>query len=377
MPLLKKNFSERNPVTVGVYTLVGIVALSVVLFGASPVIRLLTSSSYTAVFSDAGGLQVGDDVRLNGAAVGQVDQVRLDGEHVAVEFTVPHVGRLGTATRAAIKADTVLGTRFLGVRPEGPGELPAGAVIPLERTNSPYDITQALSTLTEKSEQLDKQKLAEALDTINTTFADTPASLRVALDGVSRLSQTLGSRDEALRELLAHAQTVTGVLAKRSDNFVQVVSDGDRLLAELNQRRRLIQALLVHVTEVFDQLNGLVKDNKDQLRPALEELKDVLDLLNRNDKNLAAVIHGLNMYAGGLGEAVGGGPWFYAFIANLPPTNLVPGLPVGSGNSGLPLPGLGSGSNAAPPSSGAPSLPSLPLLGGTLPGGTAAPRTGR
>jgi len=345
MPILRQNFSERDPVKVGIAALLGITLLGVVLFSASPVVRALSSISYTAVFGDAGGLQTGNDVRLNGARVGKVDNVRLDDDHVDVDFTVTHVGRLGLATRAAIKAETVLGTKFLGVQPEGPGELPAGAVIPLERTNSPYDIAQALSTLTRKSEQLDKQHLVQALNTINTTFADTPPSLRSALDGVSRLSQTLASRDVALRELLAHANTVTGVVARRSDNLVQLVTDGDQLLTELNRRREVIRQLLVNVTRVFDQLNGLVKDNRDQLQPALDELKDVLDLLNRNDKNLAAVVHGLNTFGGVLGDTVGGGPWAYSTIGNLPPTNLFPPLPLGSGNSGLPLPGLGSGSN--------------------------------
>lgn len=342
MPLLTREFSERDPVKVGVAALLGIVLLGVALFSASPLIRALTSSSYTAEFADAAGLQTGDDVRLNGAVVGKVDKVGLAGEHVDVEFTVAHVGRLGTDTRAAIKAETVLGTKFLGIAPAGPGELPSGATIPLERTNSPYDISQALSTLTRKSEQLDKQRLTQALDTINTTFADTPPSLRAALDGVSRLSETLGSRDVALRELLGHTQVVTGVLARRSDNLVRLVSDGERLLTELNTRRVVVRQLLVNVTRVFEQLNGLVQDNKDQLRPALDELKDVLDLLNRNDKNLASIIHGLNMYAGGLGDAVGGGPWFFASIQNLPPTNLLSQLPLGSGGTGLSLPGLGS-----------------------------------
>jgi len=360
LPILRQNFSERDPVKVGIAALLGIALLGVVLFSASPLVRALSSISYTAVFGDAGGLQVGDDVRLNGAKVGKVDKVRLDDDHVDVDFTVAHVGRLGLATRAVIKAGTVLGTKFLGVQPEGPGELAGGAVIPLERTNSPYDISQALSTLTRKSEQLDKRQLVQALNTINTTFADTPPALHSALDGVSRLSETLASRDVALRELLAHTNSVTGVVARRSDNLVRLVTDGDQLLTELNRRHEVIRQLLVNVTRVFDQLNGLVKDNRDQLQPALDELKDVLDLLNRNDKNLAAVVHGLNTFGGVLGDGVGGGPWAYSSIGNLIPTNLFPPLPLGSGISAAPSPAPGPGSNTGRnPAAGAPSMPLL------------------
>jgi len=92
MPILRQNFSERDPVKVGIAALLGITLLGVVLFSASPVVRALSSISYTAVFGDAGGLQTGNDVRLNGARVGKVDNVRLDDDHVDVDFTVTHVG---------------------------------------------------------------------------------------------------------------------------------------------------------------------------------------------------------------------------------------------------------------------------------------------
>jgi phospholipid/cholesterol/gamma-HCH transport system substrate-binding protein len=165
---------------------------------------------------------------------------------------------------------------------------------------------------------------------VSDTLANTPAPLRATLTGLNRLSRTLASRDAALRELLEHANSVTGVLAHRGSDLVTLVSDGNQLVAALNARRAVIQELLINVTATITQLDGLVRDNQRQLGPALDGLRDVLALLTRNDKNVAAAIHGLNTYAGSLGEAVGGGPWFFASVQNLPPTNFVPPLPLGA-----------------------------------------------
>ena len=56
---------------------------------------------------------------------------QLDGTKVLVDFTVDNGVELGDRTEAAIKAETVLGTKMLEVTPRGDGELtgddPAGA----------------------------------------------------------------------------------------------------------------------------------------------------------------------------------------------------------------------------------------------------------
>ncbi|HZZ50641.1 MAG TPA: MCE family protein [Pseudonocardia sp.] len=330
MPLLKKSFQERNPVTLGAVALVAFLVLVGAGLNAGPLLLSLTGSSYTAELTDAGGIKPMDFVKLNGVKVGAVDAVELDGEHVAVRFSMQKVGRLGTATRVSIKTSTVLGSKYLAVEPHGPGQLESGAVIPVERTDPGYDLTNALSSLSRTSEQLDKRQLTKALDAVSDTLANTPAPLRATLTGLNRLSRTLASRDAALRELLEHANSVTGVLAHRGSDLVTLVSDGNQLVAALNARRAVIQELLINVTATITQLDGLVRDNQRQLGPALDGLRDVLELLKRNDKNVAAAVHGLNTYAGSLGEAVGGGPWFFASVQNLPPTNFVPPLPLGA-----------------------------------------------
>jgi phospholipid/cholesterol/gamma-HCH transport system substrate-binding protein len=319
-------------------------AIGVLGLNTGTIVRSLTQTSYTAEFATAGDLAADDEVWVTGVRVGQVDSVRLDGEHVAVGFSIDSARPLGDATRASVEAATVLGKKVLVLQPAGPGALESGGIIPLARTQPPYDLAQVLSRLTSKSEQLDKERLSAALNTISAEFNQTNTPLRGALDGLNRLSDTIASRDVAVRQLFAHAQAVSAILAKRSDDVVTIVSQGNLLLSELNDRREVIRALIQNVTVLMDDLKGLVDDNESKLGPTLDQLGSVLGLLNRNKENIEATIQGLNIYAGSLGEAVATGPWFFASIQNLaPPTNLVPGLPLQPGPS-APVPGaVGSG----------------------------------
>jgi phospholipid/cholesterol/gamma-HCH transport system substrate-binding protein len=320
-------FSERNKTVVGVSGLVVIAVVLAVALNSGAIYRSLTSHGYRAAFPEAGGLLVGDEVRIGGLTVGKIGSIDLDGDHVTASFTVDSGARLGALTGAAIKTQTPLGKKFLQVRPSGDGVLEPGSEIPLERTNSPYDVAQVLADLTTTTGQIDTGKLASSLDTVATTFADTPPALRSALDGVQRLSQTVASRDDALRQLLAGANGLSGVLAERSGQLTTLISDGNLLLDELYRRRDAIRRLLIDTTTLVTQLRGVVDDNRERIGPALAELESTLDLLNSNDRNIAQAIHGLGRYAKTLGEAVGSGPFFYAYIANLVPTNLAPMVP--------------------------------------------------
>ncbi|HYZ57230.1 MAG TPA: MCE family protein [Streptosporangiaceae bacterium] len=327
MPVLKRTFSEMNTVRIGIAGVAVLIGLALLALNSGAVIRASTTTTYHAAFPEAGGLAAGDTVQIGGLTMGTVQDVTLQGSHVEVTFSVRHGGHLGTGTGAAIKTATALGTKYLALLPSGPGTLPAGATIPLRRTQSPYNLTQILSTLTTQAGAINTGQLARSFGTISSALGNAPPELRSMLNGVRSLSETIASRDAALSQLLSNAGAVTGVLAARSGQIGTLITDGNELLNTLYQRRYEIRLLLVNVTAVVDQLRGLVTDNQQQLGPALNQLRGVLTLLNNNAANITQAIAGLERYASGLGDVVGGGPYFYAYIQNIVPTSLQPTVP--------------------------------------------------
>lgn len=188
---------------------------------------------YQAYFEDAGGLLAGDYVTVAGVNVGKVEDVELHGTDVEVTFSMSEGIQLGDSTRADIKTNTILGRKSLEVTPEGSQIMSVGSSIPLDRTNSPYSLNDALGDLTTTVSNLDTQQLNDSLNAASDALADTPPELRTALTGISRLSESLNSRDESLKELLDRAESVTGILAQRSDQINSLVVDGNQLLGEL------------------------------------------------------------------------------------------------------------------------------------------------
>jgi phospholipid/cholesterol/gamma-HCH transport system substrate-binding protein len=322
-PLLGKSFRERNPVRVAIVGTVVILLLLTFAFKFNAIQSHFTERGYSADFTETGGLKGGEQVRINGLPVGKVGSVTLRPGHVRVSFKVQKGISLGDTTRATISTATVLGTKVIELSPSGSGHLKGGAEIPLARTTSPYDITDALQQLTTESSQLNTKQLAASFTTLSKAFGTSAPEVAQTLSGVSRLSETIASRDSALQTLLANTKGVTQILADRKRQFVTLFADGNQLLEQLYAQRDAYQSLLQNVTYVVSQLQGLVNDNQATLKPALAQLDSVVDILNSHSSDIVAGINGLKRYATGLGEAVGGGPFFYAFVQNLTATNLL------------------------------------------------------
>ncbi|MFD5426784.1 MCE family protein [Streptomyces sp. NPDC127084] len=317
-------FRERNPVVIGAVGLTALALLAVAAFNADGLPLIGDGETYSAAFSEAGGLKPGNEVRIAGVKVGKVDEVDLDGDHVKVVFRVSGGPGFGTRTGAAIRVKTILGAKYLALTPKGSGQLAPGSEIPLNRTTSVYDVVEAFSDLTTTTEKVDTERLATALETISTTFEDSPAEVRASIKGLSKISRTVATRDEALRELLSHANGVSGVLAERSGEFSKLVKDGDALFKEISRRRAAIHALLKSSAALGIQLSGLVQDNRKEIGPALTGLNSVVTMLERNQAGLDRSVRLLAPYVRVFTNTLGNGRWFDSYIQNMVAAPVVP-----------------------------------------------------
>lgn len=354
-----KPLAERNRITVGVVGILIVIALVVAVFSYNKIPFIKGTSDHSAYFAEAGGIKSGSDVRVSGLSVGRVSGVKLDGTKVLVTFTVDDDVTLGDRTEAAIKTETVLGTKMLELTPRGDGKLTG--TIPIERTRSPYDLPTALGDLTSTISALDTTQLSAALTTLADTFKDTPPDLKVALQGVARFSDTLDARDTQLRNLLANANKVTAVLGKRSDQIASLVVNANALLAELLSQRKSVDALMTNLTAASRQISGLVDDNRTQLKPALDKLNGVLGILDNRKQELQRTLYLLRRYAMSFGEVLGSGPFFKASLVNLLPGQFAqPFIDAAFSDLGLD-PNVLLPSQLVDPPTGQPGIPPLPL----------------
>jgi phospholipid/cholesterol/gamma-HCH transport system substrate-binding protein len=227
--------------------------------------------------------------------------------------------RLGSGTTANIRTGTLLGQRVLTLEPQGSGRLRTSDVIPVSRTGSPYSLTDAISEFTANTRDTDTAALNQSLQTLATTIDRLAPQLAPTFDGVSRISKALNERNESLTALLDSAADVTGILADRSAQVNTLILNANELLGVLEQRRYAIVNLLANTSALAEQLTGLVADNEAELAPALEKLNVVTAMLQRNNDNIGEAMSGIAKFQLTQAEAVNGGFYYNAFVANLSP----------------------------------------------------------
>jgi phospholipid/cholesterol/gamma-HCH transport system substrate-binding protein len=279
-----------------------------------------TSLHYRALFSEAGGLTAGNDVKVSGVTVGRVTDVSLSRGKALVGFTLDGKVRLGSETTAHIRTGTVLGARMLTLEPAGTEALHVADTIPVSRTSSPYSLTNAVGDFTNNTAGTDTGSLTQSLDTLSDTIDRMAPQLGPTFEGLTRLSETLNSRNESLGKLLKNAADVTGILSQRSAQVNTLLLNANDLLGVLNERRYAVVNLLANTSALSLQLSGLVADNEKELAPTLEKLNSVTAMLEKNRDNIAQALKGLAKYQVTQGESVSNGFYYNAFVGNLIPS---------------------------------------------------------
>ena len=310
-------YSEARILRLGAITVVVMLVIMAAAFNLSR-FPGFGGDSYQALFKDASGIHKGNMVQIGGIRVGRVQDVSLeDSNKVLVTFEVDHGVDFGTDSSASIEVLNLLGEKYLDVTAAGSGQLAGDDPIPLDRTQSAYDIVGVFDDLTTTTERIDTDQLSKALDIVADTTNKAAPEIQESFQGISRLSQSVASRDEQIQALLKSSNGVSKVLAARSTDLVDLMKHSDLVFQEVEKRKEAIHLLLVNARSLAVQLKGVATDNQAQIKPALAEVDDLLSLLNSKDKELKATLHALGPYVSILGNIIGTGPWFDAYAVNL------------------------------------------------------------
>ena len=279
--------------------------------------QLFAEPTYFGLFTDSGQLNKGDKVRIAGVDVGDVEAIKIDGDHVVMKFSTGG-NTIGTESRLAIKTDTILGKKVLEIEPRGSQTLRPNGTLPIGQSTTPYQIYDAFFDVTKAAAGWNIDTVKQSLNVLSQTIDQTYPHLSAALDGVAKFSDTIGKRDEQVTHLLEQANKIASILGDRSQQIDRLFVNSNNLLAAFNERSRAISALLSNVATFSAQVQNLINDNPN-LNHVLEQLRTVSDLLDARKDDLAGIVKTLGKTAAGLNETVSSGPYFKVQLTNLLP----------------------------------------------------------
>lgn len=337
-----KSFKDMNPYLIGFVSIFVIALATAAAFMVG--ILHLGENAYEvrAVFGDAAGIRVGDDVRVAGVKAGRVSKVRADRDagHVVVELVVTDGVNLGQNTTAEIALETLLGTKF--VRLAGPVTQPyladapeAARVIPRDRTKTPFDVFELTKLGTNTINATDTEKVNQFITQLADITEGKADTIRDLLDGITRLSTAINERDSQLRHLLDEAETLSGNLAAKDQLLVSLIDQSQTILTYVQQRRTAIAGTLQSSAEAVTELGRLITVNQANLDNILTALHPTLAIVDKHQQDINRSLGVLGPGALGLAAASAHGPWQDIYIREIGTSFIC----VLAGATGNPVPG--------------------------------------
>ncbi|HTF49626.1 MAG TPA: MCE family protein [Pseudonocardia sp.] len=280
-------------------------------------------SGYTAIFTDASGLQQGDDVRMRGVKIGQVTSLRIqDNQYAAVDFQVESSRVLPALVTATIKYRNLIGQRYISLDTGTPAAgqtstLPVGGTIPLARTRPALNLTELFNGFHPLFQALSPDEVNKLSYEIIQVFQGEGPTVESLLASTASLTNTLADRDEVIGRVIDNLNTVIGTVSARAPELSQLISTLQQLVSGLNEQRRPIGSAVDAIGELTKSTAGLVEDARPPLRSDIDQLRQLAGTLNDNAPTIDRAITNWGPKLDKLVRSVSYGSWFNFYMCQI------------------------------------------------------------
>ncbi|MFE9440115.1 MCE family protein [Streptomyces sp. NPDC006602] len=282
-------------------------------------ISLTPERRYLAVFSDVTGLEEGDDIRVAGVRVGEVEGIRIKDRTLAeITFTVSTDRPLLTGTGAVIRYRNLVGQRYVALS-EGAGDgtrLKPGATIPLSRTQPALDLNALLNGFKPLFAALSPKDVNQLATEIIRTLQGEGGTVNSLLVHTASLTTTLADRDKLIGSVVDNLNTVLETLDRRGGRFSGLIEQLRRVISGLSADRKPIGESLVSIGDLTEATSGLLKDARPPLKDDIAELTDLTGTLNDNQETVEGVLKRLPNKLNELTGTASYGSWFNFYLCD-------------------------------------------------------------
>jgi phospholipid/cholesterol/gamma-HCH transport system substrate-binding protein len=286
-------------------------------------------TTYKAVFGDVTGLLPGNEVRIAGVRVGQVESLELNDRQLAeVEFSLDGDRKIAESAILRLRYRNIVGERYIALT-EGTGSsqpLEEGATIPLDQTRNALDLTVLFNGFRPLFQALDPQSTNQAAFELIQTLQGEGGTVESLMARTASLTNTLADRDEVIGRVLVNLETVLETVDERDSELADLIVQLRRLAAGFAEDREAIGASLEGISDLTAATAGLLRDVRPPLAADIRELRELAGRLS--EKENREIVDGvLQRLPAKLDTIVGTatyGSWFNFYLCGFDGTVVLP-----------------------------------------------------
>ncbi|MFC0448686.1 MCE family protein [Rhodococcus jostii] len=297
-------------------------------------------TKFNAIFSDVTSLNEGDEVRIAGVRVGQVEKISIhDDREAEVQFTVSERDWLPASTTATIRFRNLVGQRYIALE-QGEGQqgmkMSGGDTIPMERTKPAVNLTTLFDGFRPLFQTLSADDVNKLSYQIIQVFQGESGTITELVKNTASLTNTVADKDRVIGAVINNLNDVLATVNQRDDQLDSLIVNTQQLVTGLADERGTVGSAVTSLAGLTDATADLLEPTRPSIQESITSLNTLATTLNRNSDTVNSVLQTLPVKLEKLGRAASYGSWFQFYLCGVdivagpgtaPQLNLPTGLP--------------------------------------------------
>lgn len=279
------------------------------------------TNGYTARFTDATGLNVGDDIRMSGVRIGQVTDISVaDNKYADVRFDVEASRELPRTATATIKYRNLIGQRYvsLGI---GSGDTNAvlrpGDVIPVDRTQPALNLTQLFNGFQPLFQALQPEDMNKLAGELIQVLQGEGGTIDSVLAHTASLASTVASKDQVIGQVIDNLNTVLTTVNDRTTELSGLIDQLQQLATGLAEQRGSIGEAISSLGDLTTSTAGLLSSVRPPLKDDIAALGDLAGNLADHGDTVDKFLAGLPHKVETINRVSSYGGWYNYYLCSM------------------------------------------------------------
>ncbi|WP_328526100.1 MlaD family protein [Kribbella sp. NBC_00359] len=277
------------------------------------------TTKYRAVFTDAVGLNKGDDIRIAGVKVGQVDKIALYQDTLAmVTFSVDSDQILDASTHATLRYRNLVGNRYIALTDGvGGGErLKKNGIIPKERTAPALDLSVLFNGFKPLFTALTPADVNQFAFEVIKVLQGEGGTIESLLAKTASLTTTLADADQVIGDLITNLTATLQIVSQRQQNFSQLLVNLQQFITGLSQDINPILNSLGSINSLNTKTAGLLQQTRVPIKADLDRLRTVATTLDDTQAIWVKTLQYMPEKLNTMSRTASYGSWFNFYLCN-------------------------------------------------------------
>jgi phospholipid/cholesterol/gamma-HCH transport system substrate-binding protein len=279
------------------------------------------TTGYTARFTDATGLNVGDDIRMSGVRIGQVTDISVaENKYADVRFDIEASRQLPRTVTATIKYRNLIGQRYVSLA-IGSGDTNAvlrpSDTIPIDRTQPALNLTQLFNGFQPLFQALQPEEVNKLASELIQVLQGEGGTIDSVLAHTASLASTVASKDKVIGQVIDNLNTVLDTVNDRTNEVSGLIDQLQQLATGLAQQRGTIGDAISALGDLTNSTAGLLANVRPPLKDDIAALGVLANTLADHGDTVDKFLAGLPHKVQTISRVSSYGGWYNYYLCSM------------------------------------------------------------